>query len=84
LHVLKNTALADMEYSPLTMEEYFFALKKCIINIPSDVVIHRLTGDGDKKLLIKPLWSGDKHNVLNKLNKYMSENNVIQGSALNG
>ncbi len=84
LHVLKNTALMDMEYTPLTMDEYFFALKNCIINIPPDVVIHRLTGDGDKKLLIKPLWSGDKHNVLNKLNKYMSENNVIQGSALNG
>lgn len=84
LHVLKNTALADMDYTPLTMEEYFFALKNCIENIPSEVVIHRLTGDGDKKLLIKPLWSGNKHNVLNKLNAYMNENNVIQGSAING
>lgn len=84
LHVLKNTKLAQIEYTPLTMEEYFYALKECLINIPPEIVIHRLTGDGDKKILIAPLWSGDKHNVLNKLNEYMNKNNVIQGSAVNG
>lgn len=84
LHVLKNTRLAEIKYTPLTMEEYFFALKECLINIPPEIVIHRLTGDGDKKILIAPLWSGDKHNVLNKLNEYMSKNNVIQGSVING
>ncbi|MBE7092476.1 MAG: TIGR01212 family radical SAM protein [Clostridiales bacterium] len=84
LHVLKNTALEKMNYTPLTMDEYFYALKCCIENIPPEIVIHRLTGDGDKKILIKPLWSGNKHNVLNKLKNYMEENNVIQGSALNG
>ena len=84
LHVLKNTRLALMEYTPLSMEDYFYALKECLINIPPEIVIHRLTGDGDKKILIAPLWSGDKHNVLNKLNEYMNKNNVIQGSAING
>ncbi len=80
LHVLKNTCLSKIDYKPLTMDEYFYALKKCIEIIPSNVVIHRLTGDGDKKQLIAPLWSADKHNVLNRLNKYMNDNNVIQGS----
>lgn len=80
LHVLKNTRLAEIDYTPLSMEEYFYALKRCIEIIPSDVVIHRLTGDGDKKILIAPMWSADKHNVLNMMNKYMNENNVIQGS----
>ncbi len=84
LHVLKNTRLSKMEYAPLSMEDYFCALKECLINIPPEIVIHRLTGDGDKKILIAPLWSGDKHNVLNKLNEYMNKNNVIQGSAING
>ena len=84
LHVLKNTKLAQMEYTPLSMEEYFFALKECLINIPPEIVIHRLTGDGDKRILLAPLWSGDKHNVLNKLNEYMDKNNVIQGSVING
>ncbi len=84
LHVLKNTKLAKMEYTPLSMEEYFFALKECLKNIPPEIVIHRLTGDGDKRILIAPLWSGNKHKVINKLNEYMNKNNVIQGSALNG
>ncbi len=80
LHVLKNTALEKMAYEPLTMEEYFYNLKACLEVIPENVVIHRLTGDGDKKQLIAPLWSADKHNVLNKMNKYFEEHNVIQGS----
>jgi radical SAM protein (TIGR01212 family) len=84
LHVLKNTALEKMDYKPLTMEEYFHILSRCIEIIPESVVIHRLTGDGDKRLLIKPLWSGNKHFVLNSLNKYMNENNIIQGSKTNG
>ena len=79
LHVLKNTRLANIDYTPLTMDEYFYALKRCLEIIPPEVVIHRLTGDGDKKILIAPMWSADKHNVLNNLNKYMNDNNVIQG-----
>ncbi len=80
LHILKNTALEKMEYEPLTMEEYFYNLRACLEVIPENVVIHRLTGDGDKKQLIAPLWSADKHNVLNNMNKYFEEHNVIQGS----
>ena len=80
LHVLKNTRLANIDYTPLTMDEYFYALKRCLEIIPPEVVIYRLTGDGDKKILIAPMWSADKHNVLNNLNKYMNDNNVIQGS----
>lgn len=80
LHVLKNTQLEKMNYKPLTMEEYFYNLKECIEIIPPDVVIHRLTGDGDKKILVAPLWSADKHNVLNSMNRYFEENNVVQGA----
>lgn len=80
LHVLKNTALEKMNFPTLSMEEYFYNLKECIEVIPPDVVIHRLTGDGDKRQLIAPLWSADKHNVLNSMNRYFEENNVIQGS----
>lgn len=80
LHVLKNTKLEKMNYTTLSMEEYFYNLKECIEIIPQNVVIHRLTGDGDKKQLVAPMWSADKHNVLNSLNRYFEENNVIQGS----
>lgn len=73
LHVLKDTDLAD-EYTAgkvnvLTEDEYIEILKQCVKIIPEDVVIHRLTGDGDKKLLIAPLWSADKKHVWNRIQR---------------
>lgn len=73
LHVLKGTVLESMyekgEFSVLTEDEYINILKECVKLIPDRVVIHRLTGDGDKKILTAPLWSGDKKHVLNRINK---------------
>ncbi|MCH5317053.1 MAG: TIGR01212 family radical SAM protein [Eubacterium sp.] len=77
LHVLKNTDLArdyeSGEFEVLTLEEYIDILKACVERIPQNVVIHRLTGDGAKKDLIAPLWSADKKNVLNTINKALNE-----------
>ena len=71
LHVLKGTDLAADylagRFSCLTLEEYVQLLKEALALLPDDIVIHRLTGDGDKKLLIAPAWSGDKKRVLNRL-----------------
>ena len=73
LHILKNTDLANEYYrgnvKTLELDEYIDIVKACVEIIPSDIVIHRLTGDGAKKDLIAPLWSADKKNVLNKINK---------------
>ncbi len=73
LHVLKGTDL-EKEYnagrvSVLTEDEYIDILKDCVSIIPDSVVIHRLTGDGDKKILIAPLWSGDKKHVINRIRR---------------
>lgn len=80
LHVLKGTDLAtDYEagkFETLTMEEYIAILGECIQTLPSDCVIHRLTGDGGKKTLIAPLWSADKKKVLNEISKNFSRNDV--------
>ena len=73
LHVLKGTKLADMEYTPLSLDEYADIVSDCITLLPPDVVVHRLTGDGDRKKLIAPLWSTDKKNVLNTINRRISE-----------
>jgi radical SAM protein (TIGR01212 family) len=75
LHVLKNTDLAE-EYAKgvfrcLTLEEYTLLVKDALTLLPEDMVIHRMTGDGDKKLLIAPEWSGDKKKVLNTLNSIL-------------
>ena len=75
LHVLKGTDLYE-DYKAgkvpvMTMEEYMDLLKELIPIIPDDVVVHRLTGDGPKKILVAPLWTGDKKRVLNEIKKIM-------------
>ena len=86
LHVLRGTDLEkDYEEGKFTlpdMEEYARFAAKCIKNIPSNVVIHRITGDGAKKDLIAPIWTGDKKRVLNTMQKIFDEENAVQGSLL--
>ena len=77
LHILKGTDLEaqynDGKIKVLTLDEYCDIICDCIKIIPKNVVVHRLTGDGAKKDLIAPLWSADKKNVLNTLNKRINE-----------
>ena len=84
LHVLKNTDLAtDYEnhtFSVMDKEEYFEILGKALSIIPKNIVIHRLTGDGPKNQLIAPLWTANKKEVMNSMNKYFSDNGIFQGS----
>ena len=87
LHILKNTPL-EKEYllnpfKVLSMEEYVDLIAECLTYIPKDIVIHRLTGDGPKSLLVEPKWSGNKKSVLNYMNKRFIELDLQQGSALN-
>lgn len=77
LHVLKGTDLAaDYEaglFKEMTLEEYSDTVADMVSLLPQDVVIYRITGDGPKKLLIAPLWSGDKKKVLNTITKKINE-----------
>lgn len=82
LHVLRDTDLARMDYTPLSFDEYVDRVTDLIRYVPENVVIHRLTGDGDKKELVAPLWSGDKKRVLNAISRALREKDVRQGSAL--
>ena len=76
LHVLKGTDLEkDYErgvFRCLDLEEYATMLKACLSVLPSQIVVHRITGDGAKRDLIAPLWSADKKRVLNFLNFYLN------------
>ena len=71
LYVLKNTLFSQMyeagQYQPLTKEQYFDLLKKALPLIPENCVVHRLTGDPPKSLLLAPNWTTDKKRVLNEL-----------------
>ncbi len=75
LHVLQGTDLArDYEtgkFRCLTMEEYGAYLRACLREVPPEVVVHRITGDGAKRDLVAPLWSADKKRVLNYLNQIL-------------
>lgn len=83
LHVLKGTDLAkdyvQNRFETLSLETYTEYLGEIIELLPKNMVIHRLTGDGPKKLLIAPDWSANKKYVLNTINKYFKDNNIIQG-----
>lgn len=82
LHVLEGTDLGEQfkaqeqgtplpgarPIKPFTLEEYIALLCRLLPQMPEDVVIHRLTGDGPKRILLAPLWSGNKRLVLNTLN----------------
>ena len=76
LHVLRETDLAKDyaagKFHTLSLEEYAHWLKNCLSLLPPHVTVHRITGDGDKKTLIAPLWSADKKRVLNYLNAYLN------------
>ena len=83
LHVLKGTDLAVyLEEHPwhiLTQEEYVDLVIRCIGNLSPKIVIHRLTGDGPKDLLIAPRWSCNKRAVLNQIAHSLKTEQVYQG-----
>lgn len=83
LHILKGTDLAkDYEKNPFpiyTKDEYLDLVIDCIEHLPKNVVLHRVTGDGPKNLLIAPLWSGNKKDVLNSLHRRFKERGAYQG-----
>lgn len=83
LHVLKGTDLADYYLSnPFhlpDLEEYLETLGILISHLRPDIVVHRITGDGPKSLLIAPLWTGNKRHVLNSIQKYFKNSDIRQG-----
>ena len=88
LHVLENTDLAEDfrqgRFSAMGMDEYIETLLDCIEEFSPQTVVHRMTGDGDKKILVAPQWSADKKTVLNAIGKRLEERDVFQGSRLLG
>ncbi len=87
LHVLRNTDLAAEwqagRVRTLELEEYISLLELCLQNLPPEMVVHRLTGDGAKRDLLAPLWSGDKKRVLNAIHQAFRRDDLTQGSAWN-
>lgn len=85
MHVLTNTDLENLYqsggYTPLKKEEYLDILCECISHLRPDIVIHRLTGDGDRNTLLAPSWSLHKRDVLNSLHQMLKKKKIQQGDS---
>ncbi len=84
LHILSDTAMGrdyiNHPFPVFEMEEYVDFLITCLAHLRKDMVVHRITGDGPKNLLIAPLWSGNKRKVLNTIAQEMKRKNITQGA----
>jgi len=84
LYVLKDTKLYDLyisnKYKPLEKCEYIRKLSIAIEYLNPDIIVHRITGDGPKSITVAPLYSLNKLDMLNSINKYFKDYNIIQGS----
>lgn len=82
-HVMKNTRLAELyksgAYTPISFEDYIETVVKQLEVLPKETVIERLTGDGDKSLLVAPDWSRDKISVLGGIDKKLAQLDTYQG-----
>ncbi len=66
-------------FKVITWNEYIDALIMAIENLDKDIIIHRLTGDGDKEKLVAPLWSKDKIKTIGEISKILKQKNSYQG-----
>lgn len=86
MHILEHTDLAQWyrkgEYIPMEQMEYIDLVCDCIAHLRNDIVIHRLTGDGDKEILLAPKWSMNKRHVLNALHHRLKVREIFQGCSL--
>ena len=86
MYVPCDTALAKLyqsgAYTPLSMDAYTDMLFACLRAIPSSMTVHRLTGDGDKKTLLAPLWSADKKRTLQHIYEEAERTHLVQGQDL--
>lgn len=87
LHIIKDTGLHRLynkkPFKILSLEEYVDIVISCIEILPPNVVIHRITGDGDKNTLVEPKWSLNKKVVLNSINKELINKDTFQGKFFN-
>jgi len=84
LHILKGTDLGTLYETGklkevLTLEAYVDLVITCLEHLPKEIIVHRITGDGPKSLLLAPNWSGNKKLVLNRIQQEMKKRNTWQG-----
>lgn len=83
MYVVENTRLEKLylrgEIKDISKEEYTDKIIEILENLPQNIVVHRLTGDGEKESLLAPLWTLKKMDVLNTIHKKLKQKNTYQG-----
>ena len=83
LHIMKNTPLENYfnehPFHVLSLTEYVDIVTTQLRYLNPNIVIHRVTGDSPKELLIEPLWTLKKFVVINEIDKLMRKENIFQG-----
>ena len=86
-YIIKNTELANMyqngTYTPISLEYYIATATYILTHINPKIIIHKISGDAPKNLLLAPSWNSHKKWILNGIDKYMRENNLYQGIYFN-
>jgi hypothetical protein len=82
-YVIENTKLATLykngEYEPITLDYYLESASYVLTHINSKIIIHKISGDAPKDLLLAPDWNSHKKWIMNGLDKYLREQNLWQG-----
>lgn len=82
-YVTNDTTLCNMyydkKYIPITLDEYLDQLTYIITHINPNIVLHRISGDAPKDMLVAPSWNSHKKLVLNGIDKILREKNLYQG-----
>ncbi|WP_315079199.1 TIGR01212 family radical SAM protein [uncultured Clostridium sp.] len=83
LHLMKDTKMVELyengELQFLSQEDYIKLICRAVSMLPKEMVVHRLTGDAPRDLLIGPMWSLKKWEVLNAIDKTLEDNDIYQG-----
>ena len=83
-YVMGGTVLEDEyrrgEYTPIERDDYVRICANCIARLSPDVILHRITGDCPRDMLVAPTWNTDKNGIISDINRYMEENGLFQGS----
>ena len=82
-YVVKNTKLEDLyntgKYTPLELDYYLETCAYILTHINPNIIIHRISGDAPKDLLVAPSWNSHKKWILNGLDKFLKEHELLQG-----
>lgn len=88
IYVMKGTMLEQMylagKYTPPTMEQYVKGVVYALTHISPDMVVHRLTGDCPRDLLVAPDWNLQKNDILQSITHTMETQGYWQGCFFKG